>query len=231
MTLKKTRILIVEDHPIFTLGMSELINQEKDLEVCGNAEDVNGAREIIHALRPDMVIVDLSLKESNGIDLVKELSRGDKKITVLVLSMHDEGLHAERCLLAGAMGYVMKHEASESVVTAIRRILSGNIYVSQNIMGKILNTFKSNPQSINQSPVHRLTDREIEIFRLIGNGFSSGEIATRLNVSVKTIGTHRERIKQKLSLKRGCELIKFAVLWVETGFFDPTETLQKDTGT
>jgi DNA-binding NarL/FixJ family response regulator len=222
MTRKQTRILIVEDHPIFRMGMSELINQEKDLEVCGSAEDVNGARSVIAALDPDMVIVDLSLKNSNGIELVKELSKKERKVQVLVLSMHDEALHAERCLLAGAMGYVMKHEASESVVHAIRRILGGDIYVSDRIMGNILNNYRNNPETVNRSPVHRLTDREIEIFELIGHGHSSGEIASRLNVSVKTIGTHKERIKQKLSLKHGCELVKFSVLWVETGFFDTT---------
>ena len=223
MNEKMTRIMIVEDHPIFRMGMSELINQEKDLEVCGNASDVNDARNRIRELQPDMVIVDLSLKDSNGIDLVRELARGRRKILVLVLSMHDEGLHAERCLHAGAMGYVMKHEASESVVRAIRRILGGDIYVSEKIMGNILNNFRKNPETVNRSPVHRLTDREREIFQLIGSGFTSGEIASRLNVSVKTIGTHRERIKQKLCLKHGSELVKFAVLWAETGMYESPE--------
>lgn len=221
MTIKKSiiKIVIVEDHPIFRMGMEELINREKDMEVCGDAEDVNGARRIIEKEMPDLVIVDLSLKESNGIELVKEINRDYKSISSLVLSMHDESLHAERCILAGAQGYIMKQEASESVVKAIRQILSGNIYVSGAIMSNILNKFQSRPDSLHESPIKRLTDREIQIFQLIGKGLPSGEIAGQLNISVKTIGTYRERIKEKLSLRHSSELVRCAVIWVETGMF------------
>jgi DNA-binding NarL/FixJ family response regulator len=211
------RIVIVEDHPIFRMGMKELINREKDLEVVGDAETVAGALDLIEAQRPDLVIVDLSLKESNGIELVKEINRLYKNTASLVLSMHDEALHAERCLTAGARGYIMKHEASESVVKAIRHIMAGNIHVSPGIMSTILNKFQNKPDPVSASPLTRLTDRELEIFRLIGRGLSSKEIAVQLAISIKTVGTYRERIKEKLDLKNSGELVRHAVIWVETG--------------
>jgi len=212
-------IIIVEDHPIFRMGMKELINNEKDMAVVGDAENVTGALRRIEETQPHIVIVDLSLKESNGIELVKEIHTNHKKISSLVLSMHDESLHAERCILAGARGYIMKQEASESVVTAIRRIMSGSIYVSPNIMSNILNKFQNQPDLIHESPLKRLTDRELEIFQLIGKGLSSRQIAVQLTISAKTVGTYRERIKEKLSLKHGGELVRHAVIWVETGLF------------
>ncbi|MCM2285973.1 MAG: response regulator transcription factor [Desulfobacula sp.] len=211
------KIVIVEDHPIFRMGMKELINREKDLEVVGDAETVAEALDLIESLRPDLVIVDLSLKESNGIELVKEIHQNHKQIACLVLSMHDEALHAERCLTAGARGYIMKHEASESVVKAIRHIMSGHIHVSPGIMSTILNKFQKQPDPVSASPLTRLTDREFEIFRLIGQGLSSKEIAVQLGISIKTVGTYRERIKEKLDLKNSGELLRHAVVWVETG--------------
>lgn len=217
MVAKKSRILIVEDHPIFRMGITELINQNEDLMVCGNAEDVPGARQCIETLKPDLVIIDLALKGVSGIELVSEIRRNHKKISTLVLSMYDESLHAERCLMAGAGGYVMKHEASESVIKAIRQILSGKIYVSQTILTNIIDTLQNKPEAIHKSPLQRLTDREMEIFQHIGRGLASGEIAKQLNLSVKTVGTHRERIKQKLGLRHGSELVRYSVLWVETG--------------
>ncbi|OGQ92290.1 MAG: DNA-binding response regulator [Deltaproteobacteria bacterium RIFOXYC2_FULL_48_10] len=211
------KIIIVEDHPIFRMGMKELINREKDLEVVGDAETVAEALDLIEIQPPDLVIVDLSLKESNGIELVKEIQHNYKNIASLVLSMHDEALHAERCLTAGARGYIMKHEASESVVKAIRHIIAGNIYVSPGIMSTILNKFQNKPDPVSASPLKRLTDRELEIFRLIGQGLSSKEIAVQLAISIKTVGTYRERIKEKLNLKNSGELLRHAVIWVETG--------------
>nr|NJM03771.1 response regulator transcription factor [Desulfobacula sp.] len=210
------KIVIVEDHPIFRMGMKELINREKDLEVVGDAETVAGALDMIESLGPDLVIVDLSLKESNGMDLVKEIGRRYKNMASLVLSMHDEALHAERCLTAGARGYIMKHEASESVVRAVRHIMAGNIHVSPGIMSTILNKFQKQPDPVSASPLTRLTDRELEIFRLIGQGLSSKEIAVQLAISIKTVGTYRERIKEKLDLKNSGELVRHAVIWVET---------------
>ncbi len=213
------KIIIVEDHPIFRMGMKELIDHEKDLSVVGDAEDVAGALDLIEKEHPHLVVVDLSLKESNGIELVKELHIHHKNIFALVLSMHDESLHAERCIMAGAKGYIMKQEASESVVTAIRQIMAGNIYVSPNIMSTILNKFQNQPDLVHESPLKRLTDRELEIFQLIGKGLSSKEIAVQLTISIKTVGTYRERIKEKLDLKHGGALVRHAVIWVETGLF------------
>jgi len=211
------KILIVEDHPIFRMGMKELIEQEPDLSVVGDAETVSAALEMIEARQPDLVIADLSLKQSNGIDLVKEIHHRYKTVCSLVLSMHDETLHAERCIMAGAKGYIMKQEASESVVTAIRQIMAGNMYVSSRIMSTILNQFQNHPGQIHESPLKRLTDRELEIFQLIGRGVSSRKIAVRLNISAKTVSTYRERIKEKLGLNHGGELVRSAVIWVETG--------------
>ena len=219
MVLEKIKIMLVEDHPIFRMGMTELINREQDMEVCGHGEDVAGARTVIEKHRPDIVVVDLSLKNSNGLDLVKEINDQYPQISCLVLSMHDESLHAERCILAGAKGYIMKQEASTSVVKAIREILAGNLYVSSNIMSHILNKFRNQPTALQASPLKTLTDREMEIFQFIGRGHASGEIARRLNISVKTIGTHRERIKNKLNLKDSGRLVRHAVIWVETGLF------------
>jgi DNA-binding NarL/FixJ family response regulator len=213
------KILIVEDHPIFRMGMCELIDQEKDLIVCGSAEDVSKARDLIKSEKPELVILDLSLKNSNGMELLKELNKYHKEIFVLVLSMHEESLHAERCLLAGAKGYVMKHEAIESVIKAIRQIFAGKKYISQRIMESLLNKMGDPPLQGQSSSVQNLTDRELEIFQLIGKGFSSGQIASQLNLSVKTIGAHRERIKQRLGLKTSGEMVRYAVLWLETDLF------------
>jgi DNA-binding NarL/FixJ family response regulator len=217
--IEKAKILIVEDHPIFRMGMSDLINQESDMMVCGYADNVTEGSRAVERLQPDMVIVDLSLKDSNGIDLVKEISRHYNKLPVLVLSMHDESIHAERCLLAGAKGYIMKQETSNSVVEAIRYILAGNIYVSRRSIGNILKRFTRQPESFHKSPIQRLSDREMEICKLIGKGLSTGQIARQLNLGVKTIGTYRERIKEKLGLQHSGELARYAVLLVETDIF------------
>lgn len=216
---KVRKILIVEDHPIFKMGMCELINQEKDLKVCGSAEDVSRARELIESEQPDLVVLDLSLKDSNGMELLKELNKYHKEIPVLVLSMHEESLHAERCLMAGAKGYVMKHETIESVIKAIRQIFAGKKYISQRVMESLLNKIGDPSSKEQDSPVRSLTDRELEIFQLVGKGFSSSQIAEQLNLSVKTVGAHRERIKQKLGLKTSGEMVRYAVLWLETDLF------------
>jgi DNA-binding NarL/FixJ family response regulator len=216
---KEKRILIVEDHPIFRMGMCELINQEKDLTVCGSAEDVPAAMALVESENPDLVILDLSLKSSNGMTLIKDLNKYYKNIPVLVLSMHEESLQAERCLLAGAKGYLMKHESKNSVIDAIHKIFTGKKYISQRVMDNLLDKIGAEPDKGQDSPVQSLTDREIEIFQMIGKGFSSGQIAGRLNLSVKTISAHRERIKQKLGFKSGGELVRYAVLWLETELY------------
>ncbi len=214
MTSQKTRIIIIEDHDIFRMGLCELINNEDDLEVCGEAADVEEAWKKISALKPDMAIVDISLKNGSGIDLIERIKNFDKNILILVLSMHDESLYAERALLAGAKGYIMKQETSDSVILAVRQVLAGKIYVSDKYKETILDTFAGRSTSINRFPLERLTNRELEVFNFIGQGLTTKDIAQKLNLGTKTIGTYRERIKDKLNLKNANELIKHAVHWV-----------------
>ncbi|MBI5062479.1 MAG: response regulator transcription factor, partial [Desulfatitalea sp.] len=213
--MKPIRILIVEDHPIFRMGLEDLIQQEKDLVICGTAEDVAEAKKAIARLEPDMVIVDLSLKTSNGLELVRQIVQDKKELPILVLSMHDENVHAERCLLAGARGYINKEEASELVIRAIRQILRGEIFLSEKMISNVLKKYKSRPGDLGQSPIQSLTARELEVLHLVGKGLRTSDIAGRLNLSVKTIGTHKERIKEKLGLKSSLELIRYAIVWVE----------------
>ena len=210
---KRYKILIVDDHPIFCLGMSEVINREKDLVVCGSEESAPKALKAIANLKPDLVIVDISLKESDGIDLVKEIIIRFAGMPVLMLSMVDESLYAERALLAGARGYIMKEEATTLVVQALRKVLKGEIYASARIKEKVFQRLVGQHAPINKSPIDTLTDRELEVFRLIGEGLSTRQIADRLHLSMKTIGTYRENIKDKMGLKHYTELIKMAVFW------------------
>ncbi len=212
---QKHRILIVDDHPIFRHGLMQLLSQEDDLEVCGEAQDYHGALKAAAALKPDMIIVDITLKDMSGIDLIKEVHKIDKGIPMLVISMHDESLYAERAFRAGARGYIMKQEASESVVQAIRQVLKGGLYASSKVTENILTRFIEGPKEPSASPLQALTDREIEVFQLIGEGLSISEIGHRLHLSVKTIGTYRERIKEKLNLKNATELLRHALNWVE----------------
>ncbi|HOJ13422.1 MAG TPA: response regulator transcription factor [Deltaproteobacteria bacterium] len=209
------RILVVDDHPIFRHGLAQLISQEDDLEVCGEAEDYHDALKAASELLPDLIVVDITLKETSGIELIKEIHRRFKEMPMLVISMHDETLYAERTLRAGARGYIMKQEASENVISAIRKVLSGGIYTSHRITDDIMRRFLEGTSEPLESPLNRLTDRELEIFRLIGEGLSISEIGRRLHLSVKTVGTHRERIKEKLNLKSATELLRYALHWVE----------------
>jgi DNA-binding NarL/FixJ family response regulator len=215
---EKNHILIVEDHPIFRMGLRELINQEADMSVCGEAESVQEARKLLSQAHPDLVVLDLSLKDSSGFDLIQDIrTRSGSKIPVLVLSMHDESLHAQRCLKAGARGYIMKQEATGSVVKAIRRILKGYLYVSEKVSSRLLETVISHPDARHENPLDHLTNRELEIFQMIGQGLHTGEIAERLHLSVKTVGTYRERIKAKLGFSHGMDMVRYAVLWVGQG--------------
>ena len=215
--VEKKKILLVEDHPIFRLGLSELINQEDDLKAFGKSKDVEPAIREIETMSPDLIIADITLKNSDGIDLVKYVKRHHKQIPVLVLSMHDEYLYAQRALSAGARGYIMKQEAMESVVTAIHHVLDGKIYLNEKVKEHILSNMSNTPSARDKSPVERLTDRELQVFKMIGRGFSSREIAERLFLSIKTIGTYRERIKEKLNLKHANELVRCAVHFEKTG--------------
>ncbi|MDJ0783977.1 MAG: response regulator transcription factor [Desulfosarcinaceae bacterium] len=209
-----TRILIVEDHPVFIFGLKELLHQETDLVVCGQAESVGEAWEKIESLSPDLVIVDITLKGRNGIELIRDIKKHYKDLPVLVLSMHAESLFAERALSAGARGYIVKEEASDNIVAAIRCVLNGEVYASHNLMKTILNRIVTQSDT-DKSPLKALADRELEVFYAIGIGMSSRQIASKLHLSIKTIGTYRERIKEKLGLANANALIRYAVRWVE----------------
>jgi DNA-binding NarL/FixJ family response regulator len=211
----KIKIIIVEDHEVFRLGIKELINHEPDLIVCGEADNVNAAGKLIDEISPDMAIIDITLKNSNGFDLISKINASEKEIKILVLSMHDELLYAERALQAGAQGYIMKQETSRSIVKAIRHILNNNIYVSDTIMGNLLNRVRTGQDPLDKSAVHALSDREFAVLRFIGEGRSTGEIAEQMNLSARTISTYRERIKEKLQLKNAAELVRYAIRWVE----------------
>ena len=207
------KIMIVDDHPIFCLGMAELINKESDLVVSDIEDTADKAWSAIKKNKPDLVIVDISLKESNGLDLVEDIKREYPDLPALVLSMYDEALYAERALISGARGYIMKQKAIGQVVKAIHQLLSGEIYASQQIKNKMFNRLISHSTTGEKIGLEILTNRELEVFRLIGDGLDSREIAVRLNLSIKTIGTHCENIKKKLNLKHYTELVKFAVHW------------------
>lgn len=213
----KKKILLVEDHPIFRLGLVELINQEDDFIAFGDSKDVEPAIKEIETLKPDLIIADITLKKSDGIDLVKYVKKYHKNIPVLVLSMHDEYLYAERALHAGAKGYIMKQEAMESVVTAIHHVLDGKIYLNEKMKEHILSNISDTLETKKKTPIDRLTDRELQVFKMIGRGFSSRDIAEKLFLSIKTIGTYRERIKTKLNVKHANELIRCAVHFEKTG--------------
>ncbi|MFQ5540332.1 MAG: response regulator [Candidatus Binatia bacterium] len=213
---QKKRILIVDDHPIVREGLTTIINEQMDLVVCGEAEDAQTALEAVGTLRPDLMIVDVSLKGINGIELVKLIQRRHEKIPILVLSMHDESLYVERVLRAGARGYIMKQEGTEKVVTAIHRILGGDIYVSEAMGKKLLRTFQESRPEISGPSVERLSDRELEVFRLIGQGYGTRQIADTLHVSVKTVNTYRQHIKVKLKFETGSELLRHAIQWVQS---------------
>jgi DNA-binding NarL/FixJ family response regulator len=210
---KKATVLLVDDHPIVRQGLTQLINQEQDLAVCGHAEDANGALHAIAAYRPDIVILDISLNGPDGLDVLKDIRMRDEALPVLVLSMHDESLYAERALRAGANGYIMKQEATERVLQAIRRIRGGEVYVSDRIAKRLLRQVVSSPAP-GKSPMEALTDRELAVFRLIGKGRGTREIADELYISVKTVETYQAHIKEKLSLKNARELVQHAFQWV-----------------
>jgi DNA-binding NarL/FixJ family response regulator len=212
----KTKILIVDDHPIVRQGLTELINQEEDLVVCEQAEDATEAMGFIKKLKPDMAIVDISLKETSGMELIKDIKVQYPNLVILALSMHDESLYAERALRAGARGYVMKAEATEKVVTAIRKILSGQIYVSDKMAAKMVRKLVGGGPDVGVSAIERLSDRELEVFHLIGQGYGTRQIAERLHLSIKTIETYREHIKEKLNLADASELLQYAIQWTHS---------------
>ncbi|MEN6427239.1 MAG: response regulator transcription factor [Phycisphaerales bacterium] len=212
----KRTVLIVDDHPIVRQGLAQLINQEHDLVVCGQAEDAHEAMQAVRESQPDMVIVDISLKDTSGVELIKDLQVQHPDLPVLTLSMHDEAVYGERALRAGARGYIMKQEATEKVVTAIRRVLAGEIYVSDGMAAKMVSKLVGGVGKKTGSLVERLSDRELEVFRMLGEGYNTREMAEKLHLSVKTIETYRAHIKDKLALQDASELLRSAIQWVNT---------------
>jgi DNA-binding NarL/FixJ family response regulator len=215
-TPARHRILLVDDHPITRQGLAALINLETDLEVCGEAENVGDALVLIERVKPALVVVDLSLPGRGGLDLIKDLAVQQPGLPALVLSMHDEALHAERVLRAGARGYLMKAAGGRAVMEAIRTVLGGGIYVSAAVNARILAGLSAGKSREADSFVGRLSDREFEIFQLIGQGLGTREIAGRLNLSIKTVEAHRANLKSKLDLRDAPALVREAVRWVES---------------
>jgi DNA-binding NarL/FixJ family response regulator len=215
--LARKTILIVDDHPMFRRGLASLIESEPDLAVCGQAGSSEGALQAAQQSQPDLLIVDLALGESDGLDLVKELKRRHPGIPALVLSMHDESVYAERSLRAGARGYVTKQQLDETVLVAIRRLLAGETYMSGTLEERLAARYVAGRTLATDSPLEVLSDRELQVFRLIGQGRSTRQIAEMLHLSIKTIETHREHIKQKLMVASATELAHRATHWVETG--------------
>lgn len=211
------RILVVDDHPIIREGLAMRIATQPDLMVCGEAATEQEALRLVHETKPDLAIIDISLKNSNGIDLIKQIKSSSPSTKMLVFSGHQESLYAERALRAGASGYVNKQEPDEKMLEAIRSVLAGSLVVCPEVTKKLVDHALANSSTM-KSPIERLTDRELEILRMIGEGMTTSAIANRLYLSTHTIDTHRENIKRKLKLKNSGELMRAAVQWVlETG--------------
>ena len=210
----RKQIMIVDDHPLVREGVVGLLSAQPDLEICGEASRVSEALELAEAKRPDVAIVDLTLKDGNGIALIKTLKERYADMKMLVLSMHDETLFAERALRAGAVGYISKDKVSRTIVQAVRAVLAGKVYLSHRMTQHMMQRFVGPGSKTSQSPIERLTDREVEIFELIGQGLTTRRIATCLDLSPKTVETHREHIKEKLELNNTVELTTHAVQWV-----------------
>src|ERR1700682_1534672 len=210
---KKSRVLLVDDHPIVRQGLALLIARESDLCVCGEAEGAHSAFHAITTLRPDMVVLDISLNGPDGLDVLKEIRGKGANLPVLILSMHDESIYAERAMRAGANGYIMKQEATEKVLVAIRRILQGEVYLSDRLTNTMLQQYVRGASPAKGSPLVNLTDRELEVFRLIGEGHGTRQIAEELHLSVKTIESYQAHIKEKLALRNARELVQHAIEW------------------
>jgi DNA-binding NarL/FixJ family response regulator len=210
---RKRRVFLVDDHPLVREGLANLINGQNDLVVCGEAEDSAGAITGITKTRPDVVLVDISLKNESGLELVKNLESQFPLVALIVLSMHDEALYAERALRAGARGYVMKRESTKSVLASIRRVLEGGVYVSERVVNSMARRLSSSPKRVETSPVERLSDRELEIFRLLGQGRTTAQIAEDLHLSLKTVQAYCARAKEKFGVSSLGELLRAAIRW------------------
>ena len=209
----RRRILIVDDHPILRLGARQVIESQPSMMVCGEADSVRDARNAIRELKPDAVLADISLRQGDGIELLREIRAHHPMLPVLVFTSHDETLYAERLLAAGANGYIMKHAAPDEVIAALQRVLSGGIHVSDAISNAMLRKFASDGAYAAANPIERLSNREVQILHMIGKGLSTREIALSLNLSIKTIESHRQRVKRKLNLSNATQLMQCAVNW------------------
>jgi len=212
----KKKVFIVDDHPVVRDGLITLIEHEQDLKVCGDADDAAEALKSISSLKPDVAIVDIGLKSSDGIELTKSIKTQHPRLPVVVFSIHDESIYAERALRAGASGYIMKEVVSDNIITALRTVLRGEIYVSDQIAKKFLGNAFQRKSDAGADPVAKLSDREFEIFRLIGGGYRASQIADRMHLSVKTIETYRARMKEKLNITDASKLLQYAIKWVSS---------------
>jgi DNA-binding NarL/FixJ family response regulator len=212
----RKRVLIVDDHPMMRTGLAQLIDNEGDLKVCAEADNAAQALDAAVGQKLDLILLDISLPDKNGLELIKDIRALKPNLPILVVSMHDEALYAERVLRAGGRGYIMKQEGGKKLLEAIRQVLSGQIYVSEKISAGILETFSGRPIEAAAFPVQQLSDREFEVFQLIGQGKSTREIADHLHLSVKTVEVHRLNIKKKLKLNTATDLVRHAVRWLET---------------
>ena len=210
---RRARILLVDDHPLVRERLAEIINREPDLIVSGEAEDRQGAIEAIVARPPDLVIVDLSLRNSDGLELIKDIRARWPRMRMLVVSMHDESLYAERVIHAGAMGYITKQEATRKILLAIRRVLSGSVYLNERIANRIISRLTARADRATATPAELLADREFQVFEMTGRGLNTHDIASRLRIAVKTVETYRSRIKEKLRLRDSSELLQLAITW------------------
>lgn len=211
----RKRILLVDDHAVVRFGIAQLINRQSDLVVCGEEEDARKALDTITRLKPELVIADLSLKDSSGLELIRNIKAQFPTLPILVVSIHDETVYAEIAFRAGALGYLMKQEALEKIVTAIRRVLTGSVYVSDALGAKMLQQQVRGNSDVQQPAIKSLSDREVEVFHLIGQWKKTKEIASELHLSVKTVEYYREQIKRKLNLKDASELTQYATAWVQ----------------
>jgi len=210
---RRCRIFLVDDHPLVREGLANLINGQRDLVVCGEAEDSAGAITGIAKVRPDVALIDISLKNESGLELVKNLETQFPLVALIVLSMHDEALYAERALRAGARGYVMKRESTKNVLASIRRVLEGGVYVSERVVNSMARNLSSSHKVAASSPVERLSDRELEIFRLLGQGRTTSQIAEDLHLSLKTVQAYCARAKEKFGVTSLGELLRAAIRW------------------
>ena len=217
----KKGILLVDDHPFMRAGLAQLLNKQADLVVTGEAGDPAEAFRELNGKKVDLILTDLTMPGRSGLEFIKDLQAQRPELPILVVSMHDELIYAERVLRAGARGYIMKGAGGENLLAAIRQILSGQVYTSPRVSAKIVGDFSSRKPRGSASPIERLTDREFEVFQLIGAGQNTREIAQRLGLSPKTVDVHRAKIKEKLDLKDVTELVRYAVRWVETQSLNP----------